>query len=153
MYSGDYSNSQYEPAGALSLQYSVSDRFALLFNFGTSKVSAASSFTSDITTASLLLNYSIFPQYRLNPFVKLGLGALNSNSFDRNGNTIETGDNWSMTFVSGAGLEYLLGDVVGLQLVGDFNYLITDNIDGVNQGKYNDYYWGLNFGINFYIGK
>jgi curli production assembly/transport component CsgG len=153
LYSGDYSNSQYEPAGALSLQYSVSDRFALLFNFGTSKVSAASSFTSDITTASLLLNYSIFPQYRLNPFVKLGLGALNSNSFDRNGNTIETGDNWSMTFVSGAGLEYLLGDVVGLQLVGDFNYLITDNIDGVNQGKYNDYYWGLNFGINFYIGK
>jgi len=153
LYSGDYSNSQYELAGALSLQCGISKRFAFLFNIGASKVSADNSFTSKITNADFILNYSILPQYRFNPFIQLGFGALNLNSSDRYGEPIETGDKWSLSLVSGVGLEYLLGDVVGLQLLGDYHYLIKDNIDGVKKGKYNDYYWGLKFGIIFYIGN
>ncbi|MCJ7554709.1 MAG: hypothetical protein MUO34_12600 [Ignavibacteriaceae bacterium] len=153
LYSGDYSNSQYEPAVALSLQYSVSKRFSFLFNIGAGKISAENAFSSDITNADIILNYSLLPQYRLNPFVQLGLGTLNSNSIDRKGNAIETSNKWSLSLVSGVGLEYLFGEMVGLQVLGDYHYLITDNIDGVKSGNYNDYYWGLRFGINFYIGN
>ena len=153
LYSGDYSNSQYEPAGALRLQYSVSRRFSLQINLGVGKVSANNSFTSDITNADLILSYSILPQYRLNPFIQIGIGALNSNSVDRKGNTIDTGNKLSLSLVSGAGVEYLISDIIGLQVLGDFHYLITDNLDGVKSGKYNDYFWGFRFGINFYIGN
>ncbi len=153
LYSGDYSNSQYEPAGALRLQYSVSRRFSLQINLGVGKVSANNSFTSDITNADLMLSYSILPQYRLNPFIQIGIGALNSNSVDRKGNTIDTGNKLSLSLVSGAGVEYLISDIIGLQVLGDFHYLITDNLDGVKSGKYNDYFWGFRFGINFYIGN
>jgi curli production assembly/transport component CsgG len=153
LYSGDYSNSQYEPAVAISLQYGVSKRFSFLFNLGFSKLSADNSFTSDITNADLILEYSILPQYRLNPFIQLGLGALNSNATDRYGEPIEKDKKWTLTLVSGAGLEYLVSDIIGLQVLGDFHYLITDNLDGVQSGKYNDYFWGLKFGINFYIGN
>jgi curli production assembly/transport component CsgG len=153
LYSGDYSNSQYEPVGALSLQYNVSKKFSLLFNLGFSKLSADNSFTADITNADLILGYSILPQYRLNPFIQLGFGTLNSNATDRNGEPLEKDNKWTLTFVSGAGLEYFLGNIVGLQVLLDYHYLLTDNLDGVKNGKYNDYYWGLKFGINFYIGN
>ena len=153
LYSGDYSNSRYEPAAALLLQYGVSKRFSFLFNLGFSKLSADNSFTSDITNADLILGYSILPQYRLNPFIQIGFGALNSNASDRNGKPIEKDNNWTVTLVAGAGLEYLLWDAVGIQALADYHYLLTDNLDGVKRGKYNDYYWGLKFGLNFYIGN
>ncbi len=153
LYSGDYSIAQYEPAGGLSLRYSTSKRFSFQFNIGVSKVSAANSFTSNITNADLILSYSILPQYRLNPFIQIGIGALNSNSADRKGNAIDTGNQWSLTLVSATGVEYLITDIIGLQVLLDNHYMISDNLDGVQRGKYNDYYWGLRFGINFYIGN
>ena len=152
-YSGDYPNSQYEPAGVLSLHISTSQNFSFHFNIGAGKVSALNSFSSDITNADLVINYSMLPQYRLNPFVLLGLGAVNSTSSDRKGNAIKSGDEWILALVSGIGLEYLAGKRIGLQALVDHHYLISDNIDGVKNGKYNDYYWGLRLGINFYIGN
>ncbi|MGD8307562.1 MAG: CsgG/HfaB family protein, partial [Ignavibacteria bacterium] len=86
LYSGDYSNSQYELAGTISLRYSTSKRFSFQFNIGAGRVSADNSFSSDLITADITISYSLLPQYRLNPFVQLGLGVLNSNSSDRKGN-------------------------------------------------------------------
>jgi curli production assembly/transport component CsgG len=51
------------------------------------------------------------------------------------------------------GVEYLFGSSIGLQVLGDHHYLITDNLDGVKHGKFNDYYWGIRFGVNFYFGR
>jgi len=152
-YSGDYPNSQYEPAAALSLHIGTSQNFSFHFNIGAGRVSARNTFTSDITNGDVIVNYSLLPQYRLNPFVLFGLGVINSTSSDRKGNSIKSGDDWSLALVSGFGLEYLLGKRIGLQALVDHHYLITDKIDGVKNGKYNDYYWGLRFGISIYIGN
>lgn len=152
-YSGDYSNTQYEPAGAIELQYGFSKNFSFLFNIGAGKISADKAFSSDIINADLILKYSLLPQYKFNPFLQFGLGTLNSNSEDRKGKEILTNNNWSYTLVTGAGLEYLFSEFVGLQVSTDYHYLMTDNIDGVKEGKYNDYYWGLKFGVKFYIGN
>ena len=152
LYSGDYANSKYEPVGGLSLHISASQKFSIQINVGAGRVSAEKSFTSDLTNADIILCYSTLPQYKLNPFIQVGLGALKSTSSDRKGRTIKNGNDLTLAFVSGIGLEYLIGKV-GLQALIDHHYLITDSIDGVKNGKYNDYYWGLKFGINFYIGN
>ncbi|MCG6958366.1 curli production assembly/transport component CsgG [bacterium BMS3Abin03] len=152
-YSGDYPNARYEPAGALSLHISFSQKFSFHINIGASRVSAEKSFTSDITNGDIILNYSLSPQYRLNPFVQFGIGAINITSSDRNGNAIESGNSWSLSLISGVGVEYLFGSSIGLQVLGDHHYLITDNLDGVKHGKFNDYYWGIRFGVNFYFGR
>lgn len=151
-YSGDYSNTQYDPVGALSLKYGVSKKFAFMFDIGAGKLSADNSFTSDIISADVIINYSLLPQYKLNPFIQFGIGVLNSNSKDRKGNTINEDNPWTLSLVSGFGLEYLLNDMIGLQASTDYHYLLKDNLDGIERGKYNDYYWGLRLGINFYIG-
>ena len=152
LYNGDYANSQYEYAAGLTLRYGVSNNFSIIANVAAGKVSAKNSFKSDIINTDLLIGYSLLPQYRLNPFVQLGLGAINSSLSDRKGNSIEK-NRWSVCLVSAFGLEYLIGDIVGLQASADHHYLINDKLDGVEQGKYNDYYWGFRFGLNFYFGN
>ena len=152
IYSGDYSNSRYEPVGALTINISTSQNFSIRINAGAGRISAENSFSSDVTSADIILNYSLLPKYKLNPFVQVGLGALNFTSSDRKGHAIKNKNDWSLSIVSGIGMEYLIGKI-GLQALIDHHYLITDTIDGVKNGKYNDYYWGLKFGINFYIGS
>ena len=152
LYNGDYANSQYEHAVGLSFRFGVSNNFSVSSNIFTGRVSAKNSFKSDIINADFLIDYSLLPQYRLNPFVQVGLGAINSSLSDRKGNSIEK-NRWSVCLVSGFGVEYFLGNIVGLQVSADHHYLITDNLDGVKQGKYNDYYWGFRFGLNFYFGN
>ena len=47
----------------------------------------------------------------------------------------------------------MLNGNVGLRLAVDYNYLLNDRFDAVEQGKYNDFYWRGNVGLNFYFGK
>ena len=35
----------------------------------------------------------------------------------------------------------------------NYNYIFSDQIDNIEQGKYNDVFWRLNIGFNFYFGK
>lgn len=153
LYSGDYSHPQYEPSGILSLQYGISKKFSFQLNLGISKLSSDNSFTSDIYNADILLHYSTLPQYKLNPYIQLGIGALYFNSSDRRGENIKSDTKWSLTLSSGIGLEYLIGNSIELSALIDHHYLLSDDLDGVKNGRFNDYYWGLMFGINFYIGN
>jgi len=53
----------------------------------------------------------------------------------------------------GVGLEYLITKNVGIRAGIDYNYIFSDGIDNMEQGRFNDFYWRGNLGINLYFGK
>jgi curli production assembly/transport component CsgG len=147
LFSGDYPNAQYEPAGAFSLTADLNPQFSLGLNLGRGILSNEKVFNVTANYVQLQGIYFIFPQHQFTPFLSFGGGALleekksQSFSFQK-----------SYPFVSaGAGFQYLLTDRIGLHTAFNYIYLFSDELDGVKQGYYNDYYWNGLIGLTYYV--
>ena len=42
---------------------------------------------------------------------------------------------------------------MGIRASLDYHFIFSDEIDNTEQGRFNDFYWRGNIGINFYFGK
>ncbi|MFZ3274719.1 MAG: hypothetical protein WA143_10665, partial [Lutibacter sp.] len=51
------------------------------------------------------------------------------------------------------GFEYLPVNNIGIKIFGEQNIMFNDKLDGVVNGKRDDYFWRIGIGLNFYIGK
>jgi len=60
---------------------------------------------------------------------------------------------WYAKVHFGGGFEALANDNIGFFFNLDYNYLMSDRLDDIEQGRYNDFYWRGNIGLNIYIGK
>lgn len=100
-------------------------------------------FKEDFMSVDINLGYDILPYDNFTPLIYAGLGTM----FDLNFNKT------FFEFQYGVGLEYLIVNNLGVKLYGEQNLLLSDNLEGVVQGKYNDFYWRVGVGFNFYFGK
>ncbi|MFK5958648.1 MAG: CsgG/HfaB family protein [Lutibacter sp.] len=102
-------------------------------------------FKDQFLSLDINVGYDILPYDNLTPFVYAGFGAVSNNKkinyFD------------SLKFQFGGGIEYLPIKNLGIKLFAEQNLLFTDDIDRLVQGKWNDFYYKIGLGLNFYIGK
>ena len=47
----------------------------------------------------------------------------------------------------------MVAQKTGIDIKAGYYWMFNDNVDLVNQGKYNDIFWNIQLGINFYLGK
>lgn len=141
---GDYSNSELKPSGTLAYKMYF-NKPALNLNFGVGylELENQGAFNDDFLTFDLNLEYDLLPFDQLSPFTYAGIGTIS----DTNVNDIY------MKFQYGLGLEYLPVNNIGLKVFAEHNLLISDKLDGLVQGKRDDYFWRMGVGLNFYIGK
>lgn len=90
----------------------------------------------------LNLETTILPSYRFSPFFYAGGGYNAANYFE----------NTAVKFQGGGGLEYIAVEGLGLKLYADYNYVLSDELDGLIAGASNDVYYRIGFGVNFYFG-
>jgi len=90
------------------------------------------------------LEYNVLPYDNFTPFLYGGVGAIGTNS------DIE---NALPKIQYGLGLEYLPINTIGIKIFGEQNLLFSDKLDGLVNGKRDDYFWRIGIGLNFYIGK
>ena len=55
--------------------------------------------------------------------------------------------------VFGVGGEYLIKPKLGISLDVVNRYYLTDQLDQLSAGRYNDYYWAGKLGLVFYLGR
>lgn len=89
------------------------------------------------------MEYIILPYENITPYLYGGIGGISDKSFNK----------FYFKTQLGLGLEYLPTNTVGLRLYGEQNFSLTDELDGLVQGKRNDYFWRFGIGINFYFGN
>ncbi|MEM1321027.1 MAG: CsgG/HfaB family protein [Bacteroidota bacterium] len=149
LYKGDYPDPLIRTGVELGVSYTSSPYLSAGINYGLSQVSTKDFFQSDVSYLEAEMGYRILPFDILTPYIFGGAGLITQNQSSR----FDMSGDMFTKLHAGAGMEYLFSDNVGLKVSADYNYLMSDRLDDVEQGRYNDFYWRLNVGINFYFGE
>ncbi|MEZ4792781.1 MAG: Curli production assembly/transport component CsgG [Gelidibacter sp.] len=90
----------------------------------------------------LNIESTLLPHNKFSPFVFAGGGYNASNYFKQT----------ATKFQGGGGIEYIVAEGFGLKLYTDYNYAMSDELDGLVAGASDDTYFRIGFGINYYFG-
>ncbi len=90
----------------------------------------------------LNLESTLMPHNRFSPFIFAGGGYNASNYFKQT----------AFKFQGGGGVEYIVSEGLGLKLYTDYNYVLSDELDGLIAGASDDTYFRIGLGINYYFG-
>lgn len=149
IYNGDYSSPQ--PRPGLSLQGSyLRNHWEYGLRLGVGELATRRNFQTSVFLADLFTSYKLYPLDRYTPYVVASLGSLAS-SQERELN--EFGTNIYGKASLGLGFEYLLSDQLGLNFLGNYHYLFSDELDNLNRGRYMDAFWETSLGLKIYFGR
>lgn len=142
-YIGNYNNPDISPGLSLQIERSLTRMFSVKANLQRTRIGAGNAFRQeDLSTADLLVNAYITPQYSLSPYLSAGGGIL---AFDRKYDFLENQIFPAVT-VEG-GMDYRFNEFLGFRVYTNYRYLLIDGLDGIAYGEYNDQHWNVNAGI------
>jgi len=148
-YRGDFANPAIATGAEVGLLFNPSPNFGLSLDYGLSQLATKEVFRKDVCYLNFNGNYRLLPYNLLSPYLLAGVGVITENA---NSRFDFSNPKYSKVNI-GAGFEFLLNNSIGIKTSLDYNILLSDNLDEVEQGKYNDHYWRANVGFNFYFGK
>lgn len=140
---GDYSNPDIGYNARIQYRQFL---FGPNFNIGVGasmfKLQNENVFNDEFMSVDANLEFILLPHDNLTPYIFGGGGAIFGSDID-------------MSFKAqyGIGFEYLPSPKLGLRIFGEQNITFNDNLDGVVNGKRDDYFWRFGVGISFYLGK
>lgn len=149
LYQGDYPGAVLKTGLELGFQVNPKPTLGLSLSYGFSSLSTEKYYTSKVSYFDATACYRIFPYDRFTPFLTLGMGMLTENLANR----FDFGQPLYGKTHLGGGFEILVNDATGIRLSADYNYLFSDGLDLISQGKYNDFFWRGNVGVHFYFGR
>lgn len=142
--SDDYPNSEKKIGGNLSYKfYFKKPGLNLNIGVGYFQLENEDAFKNEFISSDLNLGYDLLPYDNLSPFVYAGIGTVADKDFN----------DIYFKFQYGGGIEYLPTQNIGIKVFVEQNMLFTDKIEGLVAGKWNDYYWRVGLGLNFYLGQ
>ena len=116
----------------------------LNLNIGYNKFNLAytNGYNQGFMSFDLNLESTLLPNSKFSPFIFVGGGYNASNYFEST----------ATKFQGGGGIEYIVIDGLGIKLYTDYNYVMSDELDGLVSGASDDTYFRIGFGMNFYFG-
>ncbi len=153
IYDGDYPNGNLGLAGEINVGFFQNKSLSFDIGIGAGELSAQNAFSTIVQYSRLNVMYRILNYYKSTPYIQGGGGYLVNIGDDPFGEGTETTLENSGFLNAAIGFEVMIGQNTGLDFNGGYYWLLNDGIDQVNQGQYNDYFWYLRLGINFYLGK
>jgi curli production assembly/transport component CsgG len=153
IYDGDYPNGTISPMGELSLGFIQNSPFSFDLGIGFGELATREDYSTTVQYTRLNARFRLLNDYKFTPYLDFGGGYmlnLGDSPFD-----IEEWEQWDDSgFANGTiGFEYMVSEKIGIDLNAGYYWMFNDNIDMVSQGKYNDFFWTVKLGINFYLGK
>ena len=146
-YNGDYPNPLTKASGNISASWFPEPDFAVSLTFGREMLEGYRFYSATVNTVGLQAEYYMLPDYKLSPFILAGIGLMVQDN-----DLFEFDKRWYPSVKAGGGAEFLVGKT-GIDMGLTFNYSLSDNLDKIDRGKYNDYYWEALFGLRYYIGR
>ncbi|TGE23821.1 curli production assembly/transport component CsgG [Hymenobacter aquaticus] len=146
-YNGDFSNARLRAGGEFTLRYAPTpaSKFSAAINLGRFELGAGEFYRETFNYAELCGQYRLFPHDRFTPYLLAGAGITS-----RDPSTDLRAVLGHIT--TGLGMEFLPTDRFGISVGLDSHYYMTDRLDHIKLGKYNDSYWSARVGAVFYFG-
>jgi curli production assembly/transport component CsgG len=153
-YDGDYPRGALGPMGEFSLGFFQNSSFSFDVGIGVGKLATRDNYSTYVQHSRLNLKYRMMNDYRSTPYIEAGGGFLLNLGENPFGEQPEGTTLSNNGFANAAiGFEFMLSQKTGLDINAGYYWLFNDNVDQVAQGRYNDFYWTVKLGINFYLGK
>ncbi|MCB2408990.1 CsgG/HfaB family protein [Hymenobacter lucidus] len=147
-YNGDFSSPQLRGGGELTIRYAraADNKLSAAINIGRFELAAGDFYRETFNYAELCGLYRLFPRDRFTPYLLAGAGITSRNrSSDMR---LVLGH-----ITTGLGVEFLPNNNFGISLGVDNHYYMTDKLDHIKLGKYNDSFWAAKAGLVFYLGR
>ncbi len=140
---GDYIDAKIRPLASLGASLFLHPSTSLKLSSDFFQVQNESLFKDTFSRVRLSTNYFLLPYEKLSPILNVGLTY--TSSFN------ETKTLFGANY--GVGMEYLLANKLGIQLMFNHHFMFNDDLDGLELGKRNDQLLDFTVGFNFYLGK
>ena len=151
LYMGDYSHTEMEVMGGASLLYDSQSFMQYSLNLSRGDLATTQHFQRTYNSLDFTAKYRLLPYKDWTPYLEGGVGLFSQH--DKSSYTIDLSNKIHTQALYGAGVEFLLNDRFGLNFSILNHYIFSDEIDGLKQGNFNDYFWEGKIGINFYFDK
>ena len=147
-YNGDFPDPKPQAGLELGVNYTINNNLAVGMTYGMSSVATKNTFETNVSYLEVSGIFRVLPYDRISPYVLFGGGLVSENPNNR----FDFTNGFLSKFHVGGGLEYLLSNNFGIHAGIDHSFVMSDELDRITQGSYNDSYWRVNLGINFYFG-
>lgn len=148
-YQGDYPDPIYGSGIELDFTYSSSAAIGFDLSLGLNQLVTKRFYSADVSYLDFNAQYRLLPFDVFTPVLSAGGGFITENQDGR----FDFSSAVYPKAQAGIGFEYSLGKKWALKSSLNYNYIFSDQIDLIEQGKYNDFYWQGNIGVNFYFGQ
>ena len=148
-YSGDFPDPVARTGVEAKLAYNPSPSLGLELNLGFQQLATERFYAARVGAIDLSAKYRILPFNKFTPFLAGGAGVVGGDRRERL--DLDGGLVAKLNF--GIGAEYALTDRFSLEASLGQHYLLSDRLDGVSQGKRNDFYYNARVGFNVYFGR
>jgi curli production assembly/transport component CsgG len=144
-YAGDYPNPIFRPAGVLQFGIQLSSWFTIGLEAAQGSLAGEGKYQQSVLMGGVFTEWRLLPENRFTPLLYLSGGMIGED-----GSAISAGYG---LLSSGLGAEYLLNNRLGINAKLQHHYVLSDALDQVQQGRYNDFFWSASVGLNLYFGK
>jgi len=134
----DYGEKDFTGGSTFAISYIPASGMFFNLSGGIGSLKSGEYFDKSFIKSDIKTGAYFFPKRNFTPYVAAGFGIISTDKITPYAN-------------ASLGTEFLLGRDIGLFFEVNSNYMLDDHLDGIEFGKYNDYFLGAKFGINFYL--
>jgi len=138
---GDLLNPLIKPGFEMGFGFTIMDKFGWQTILGFNNFAAEKYYNSNYYHGEINLQYRVLPYDRLSPNIEIGSGVLI--------NTIKQSSHFFAKI--GGNLEYSISKRTAIKAGFQYHHLFNDDIESIENGKYNDYILKGIVGLNFYF--
>uniref|UniRef100_UPI00404AB6A5 Curli production assembly/transport component CsgG n=1 Tax=Gelidibacter sp. TaxID=2018083 RepID=UPI00404AB6A5 len=139
---GDLSEPLFEISSRVGYKRIITPHLNISFSYNKFNLGYKEVLNEGFMSFDLNLESTLLPNDKFSPFIFAGGGYNAANYFEQTATKVQ----------GGIGIEYIVMEKVGIKLFSDYNYVFSDELDGVVFGDSDDVYWRVLVGINFYFG-
>ena len=144
-YAGDYPNPRFRPAGSLHVGGQLSPWLTVGLEATEGTLAGEGAYQQEVWLAEAFTEWRLSPETRFTPLLHLGSGWIGEEAQP-------LGSGYGL-ITAGLGAEYLLSNRLGVSAKVRHQYVLSDALNRMQQGKYNDFFWSASLGIYLYLGK
>lgn len=139
---GDLSDPLFEISSRIGYKRFITPHLNINFNYNKFNLAYKGVYNEGFMSFDLNVGGLLMPNHKFSPFIFAGGGYNAANYFEQTAIKIQ----------GGVGIEYIVTEKVGVKLFSDYNFVFSDELDGVIFGNSDDVYWRILVGVNFYFG-
>ncbi|EDP71662.1 hypothetical protein FBALC1_04222 [Flavobacteriales bacterium ALC-1] len=140
---GDYPDSEFELYFRVGYKLHVTSHLNVNFTYNKYNIEFKDVYNEGFMSFDLNLEFLLSPYTKFSPFLYAGGGYNASNSFISTATKAQ----------GGFGFEYIFAEQrVGIKLFGEYNYMFTDELEGLIGGEADDTFVRIGLGLNIYFG-